>query len=284
MDCVCSHAFAYSESTDNYMEKIKLLREKTGAGMVDCKKALEESGGDIDKAVEYLRKKGIAKAAKRGEREVSEGVVKIKLAADGQSAYMVQVNAETDFVSKNDRFQAYADALLALVEMKEPKTMEELMALPMEAGTAQETLDNLSGTIGEKLVVKNFAVLKAGEGSVAVYSHAGGRIGAAVRFDQKIEAELARNVAMHIAAAAPKYINPEEVPAADIDKEKEIYAEQLRKEGKPEEMIEKIMTGKIAKYFEEICLMKQEYIMDDKKKVEAALGGAKVAEFLRFSL
>jgi elongation factor Ts len=266
------------------MEKIKLLREKTGAGMVDCKKALEESGGDIDKAIEYLRKKGIAKAAKRGEREVSEGVVRVKLSADGNEAYILEVNAETDFVAKNERFQNYADELMALIETKKPADMAELMSLPMSVGTALETLGTLSGTIGEKLVVKGFAILSAGEGSVAAYSHAGGRIGVLVQFDQKVESELARNIAMHIAASAPKYINPEEVPAAELDKEKEIYAEQLRKEGKPEEMIEKIMGGKVAKYYEEVCLVKQEYIMEDKKKVEAVLGSAKVTKFVRFSL
>jgi elongation factor Ts len=266
------------------MEKIKLLREKTGAGMVDCKKALDESNGDIDLAIEYLRKRGIAKAAKRGEREVSEGVVKVKLADDASEAYMVEVNAETDFVSKNERFQNYADQLLALVAEKKPATLEELMALPMEVGTAQETLDTLSGTIGEKLVAKRMAILSAGEGSLAAYSHAGGRIGVLVQFDTKVDADLARNIAMHIAASAPKYIEPSEVPVAEIEKEKEIYTEQLRKEGKPEEMIAKILNGKVSRYHEEVCLMKQEYIMEDKKKVEDVLGSSKVLKFIRFSL
>ncbi len=266
------------------MQKIKQLREKTGAGMVDCKKALDESNGDIDKAIEILRKKGIAKAAKRGERDASEGIIKIKINKNHDEAYMLELNSETDFVAKNEKFQSYADDLMNIIIEKKPSSLEELMAMPMGVATAQEVLDNLSGTIGEKMSVKNFVIISSLGASVSAYSHMGGRIGAVVSFDKKIDSVLARDIAMHIAAATPKYINPEDIPSKEIKREKDIYIEQLKKEGKPENIIEKILDGKINKYFEEVCLMKQEYIKDDKQKVEDVLKGTKVLKFVRYSL
>ncbi len=266
------------------MEKIKQLREKTGAGMVACKKALDETDGDIEKAVEILRKKGIAKAAKRGGREALEGVVKVAINDSADEAYILELNSETDFVSKNEKFQGLADTLLSIVVEKKPINLEELLAEKTKTGTVEEFVGNFSGTIGEKLVLKNFAILKAEGASVAVYSHAGGRIGAIVSFDKKIDADLARDIAMHVAASAPAYINPEDVDAEEISKEKEIYTEQLKKEGKPEQIIEKILEGKINKYYTEVCLMKQEYIKDDKQSIENVLGGAKVVKFVRYSL
>jgi elongation factor Ts len=269
---------------NNFMEKIKMGREKTGAGMVDCKKALDESGGDIEKAVEILRKKGIAKAAKRGEREASEGIILVEVNEDKNTGYLLQLNAETDFVAKNEKFQTYAADLMKIIVEKKPASLEELMSNPMEAGTAQETLDNLSGTIGEKMTVKNFEIMESLGGTVSGYTHSNGRIGVLVSFDKKVEEELARDIAMHIAAANPKYLSPEEVPAVEIEKEKEIYVEQLKKEGKPEAIMNKIIEGKVAKYFEEVCLLKQEYIKDDKKKIENILQGAKIQKFSRYFL
>lgn len=266
------------------MEKIKLLRAKTGAGMVACKKALDESDGDIDKAVEILRKLGIAKAAKRGERETSEGVIKVAVNDSNDEAYILEVNSETDFVSKNEKFQALADSIMKVIIDNKPSNLEELMGISMETGTVQEVVDNFSGTIGEKLVVKNFEILNASGASASAYSHAGGRIGAIVAFDKKIDLDLARDIAMQVAASAPTYINPEDVPTEVTDKEKEVYTEQLKKEGKPEQIIEKILVGKIDKYYTEVCLMKQEYIKDDKQSVENILGDARVLKFVRYSL
>lgn len=266
------------------MEKIKQLREKTGAGMVDCKKALDETGGDIEKAVEILRKKGIAKAAKRGEREASEGVIKVEANEAGTEGYILEINAETDFVAKNDKFQGYADALIAKIMETKPATMDELLAIKLADGPAGEVLANLSGTIGEKMAVKDFAILSSEAGTVSAYSHMGGRIGVLVEFDKKVEPELARDIAMHVAASAPKYLNPEEVPAEETDKEKEIYKEQLLKEGKPENIIDNILKGKIEKYYSEVCLNKQEFIKDDKQKIEQVLGDAKIVKYLRYSL
>ncbi len=271
------------------MEKIKQLRNKTGAGIADCKKALDEADGDIEKAVELLRKKGIAKAAKRGDREASEGIIKVDVNADNNEGYILEINSETDFVARNEKFQNLADKILEIVKTEKPSDLEELMGADMESGSVKENLETLSGTIGEKLDVKKFDILSS-SGIVAAYSHMGGRIGVlAALSNGRDEAlprlrDLARDIAMHIAAANPKYISPEDVPEEEINKEKEIYAEQLKKEGKPDNIIEKILEGKINKYFEEVCLIKQEYIKDDKKKVEDVLGDVKIEKFIRYSL
>lgn len=264
------------------MEKIKELREKTGAGMVDCKKALDESNGDINLAIEILRKKGIAKAAKRGDRETSEGIVKVETNDDKTEGYIVEFNSETDFVARNDKFQALTDQIMSVVKTQKPANLEALMAMPMETGTVQENIDTLSGVIGEKLGVKQMDIVSAA--SVTAYSHAGGKIGVLVALDKADQAELGRDIAMQIAAAAPRYLVPEEVEASEIEKEKEICKEQLIKEGKPENMLEGILVGKIKKYCSEICLMEQEYIKDDKKKVKDVLGDVKIVKFVRFSL
>lgn len=265
------------------MEQIKELRNKTGAGIVDCKKALEEAGGDMDKAVEILRKKGIAKAAKREDREAKEGVIKIGTNGANTEGYIAEINAETDFVARNEQFKQFSDKVFELVKINKPANKEELMGLPMDGGTVQDNLNNLSGVIGEKLDIKRCDIVSS-SGSVAAYSHMGSRIGVLAAINKAGEAELARDIAMQIAAANPKYIYPEDVPAEEINKEKEIYRELLLKEGKPEQMIDKILPGKINKYFEEVCLVKQEYIKDDKKKVENILGDAKVERFVRYSL
>ncbi|PIR13086.1 elongation factor Ts [Candidatus Falkowbacteria bacterium CG11_big_fil_rev_8_21_14_0_20_39_10] len=264
------------------MEKIKELREKSGAGIVDCKKALEESGGDIDKAVEILRKKGIAKAAKRGEREASEGMVLVDVNKNGNEGYILEINSETDFVARNEQFRNFAGQVFDLIKKDKPADLGELMKLSMETGNVQESLDNLSGTIGEKLSIKKFDIL-SGQ-SVADYSHLGGRIGVLVSLNKSGQADLARDIAMQVAAANPKYIKPEDVPVEELEKEKEIYREQLKKEGKPENIIEKILEGKIKKYYEEVCLIKQEYIKDDKKKVKDILGEIEMEKFVRYSL
>ncbi|MFH1582716.1 MAG: translation elongation factor Ts [Candidatus Falkowbacteria bacterium] len=265
------------------MENIKILRDKTGAGMVDCKKALDESAGDINKAVEILRKKGIAKAAKRSDREAGEGVVKVALSGDAKTGYILEINAETDFVVRSEKFQEFAEKVMKLIREKQPKDLIELMALNIGGGTVKENLDSLSGIIGEKLDIKKYEMLNS-TGTVAVYSHMGGKIGVLVALNKEGQSDIAYDVAMQIAAEDPKYINPEDVLADEINKEKEIYKAQVLKEGKPENMINRIMQGKLAKFYEEVCLIKQEYIKDDSKKVEDILGGVKVEKFIRYSL
>lgn len=265
------------------LDLIKELREKTGAGMGDCKAALEEAGGEMDKAVEILRKKGIAKAAKRSDRQTGEGVIKILTNEQGNEGYMVEIKAETDFVVKSERFEAFSDKVIGLAAASRPETLEALFAVSFDGATVKESLDNLSGVVGEKLEISRYGMLTSG-GTVAAYSHAGGRIGVLAAIDQSNRAELAREVAMQAAATNPRFVSPEEVPAEEIEKEKEIYRQQLKNEGKPEAMIEKILDGKINKFYEEVCLIKQEYIKDDKLKMEKVLGGAKVEKFIRFAL
>lgn len=266
------------------LDLIKQLREKSGAGMADCKNALTEAEGDLEKAMEILRKKGIAKAAKRSDRETGEGLIKVATNEEGNEGYIFEINAETDFVVRSEQFQAFAEKLLEVVKAGRPQGREELLALAMEAGgTVKEALEALSSVVGEKLEIKRYDTITTG-GTVAVYSHMGGKIGALVSIDRPNDVELAREVAMQIAAVNPKYISPEEVAAEEINKEKEIYAEQLKKEGKPEEMIEKILVGKVNKYFEEICLVKQEYIKDESKRICDLLGDAKVERFVRFAI
>jgi elongation factor Ts len=266
------------------MEEIKLLREKTGAGMMDCKKAMDEAGGDIEKAVEILRKNGIAKAAKRGDRETSQGVIKVSVSSDNKVGYILQLNSETDFVSRNEQFQKLADDILAIMVASQPVTLEALQELTMADGnTVNANVVNLSGTIGEKLEIKQMAVLKS-EGTVASYLHANGSIGVLVAVNDADKVELAVDIAMQVAAANPKYIVPEEVDAVELAKEQDVYREILVREGKPVEMIDKIMPGKVNKYYEDVCLIKQEYIKDDKKKVSDILGTTQVEKFIRFSL
>ena len=266
------------------MEKLKELRDKTGAGISDCKKALEEAGGDKEKAIEILRKKGIAKAAKRGDRDAREGIVMVASNEAGDEGYIIEVNSETDFVARNEKFRQFADNALNIIKDGKIADLDDLLNQRMADGhSVLENLESLSGVIGEKLSIKRCGVLTSA-GTVGAYSHMGGRIGVLVALNKPNQEELARDIAMQIAAINPKYISPVDAPAEEIAKEKEIYAEQLRKEGKPDNMIEKISEGKLNKYYEEVCLVKQEYIKDDKKKVGDILGDVKVENFIRYSL
>lgn len=265
------------------LELIKDLRERTGAGMADCKSILEEAAGDIEKAIELLRKKGIAKAAKRSDRETSEGLIKLATNQDQTAGFIFEINAETDFVVRSDKFQEYADKLLAFIVDKSPATLAELLSLPFEKGSVQEDLEAFSSVLGEKLEIKRYEKIVS-QGTVGAYSHAGGRIGALVALDKSGQSELAREIAMQVAAANPRFIAPEDVTPSEIAQEKDIYTEQLLKEGKPADMIEKIMAGKINKFYEEVCLVKQEYIKDDTKKISSLLGEIKVEKMIRFSL
>lgn len=264
------------------MENIKQLREMTGAGMVDCKKALDEAGGDLNKAVEILRKKGIAKASKRTDRETNEGIIMLSVNETATEGYMVEVNSETDFVARNEKFQEFTKQILEVIQTLKPTVLEELLAAPFSDVTLKESLETLSGVIGEKLDIKRLAIVN-GE-SVTSYSHLGGRIGVLVAFDQKVDGAIASDIAMQVAAANPKYLVASEVPQEEMDKEKEIYRALLLKEGKPAEMVDKIVEGKMSKYYSDVCLTEQEYIKDDKKKVKDILGGAVITKFVRFSL
>lgn len=266
------------------LELIKELREKSGAGMADCKNALTEADGDIELAMDLLRKKGIAKAAKRSDRETGEGLVKVATNDDNNQGYMFELCAETDFVVRSEQFQTFAAKLLEVVKAARVDTKEALMDIDLDdAGTVGQTLESLSSVVGEKLELKQYAIVTSG-GTVGAYSHAGEQIGALVAIDRPNEPELARDLAMQVAASNPKCIAPADVKAEDLEREKDIYAEQLKKEGKPEAMIEKIMSGKVNKYYEEVCLTEQEFIKDETKRIKQLLGEAKIEKFVRFAL
>jgi len=270
------------------LEMIQKLRQKTGAGMMNCKKALEDNGDDFDKAVEMLRKKGIAKAAKREDRETSEGIVKIETSEDGKTGYMVEINCETDFVSRNEQFQDFANKIFEIVKSNKVTNREDLMSADFEGITVESKLQELSGSIGEKFDVRNVAVLES-SGTVAAYSHMGGKIGVLLAINKADKTDLAYEIAMQIAAMNPQYLKPEDVPQDIVEKEKEIYAEQLKKEGKPEEIMIKILEGKISKFYKEVCLLNQVFIKDDSKIVDAYLKSeagddAQIEKYIRFSL
>lgn len=264
------------------MEDIKKLRESTGAGMVECKKALEEANNDLDKAIDILRKKGIAKAAKRADRVANEGVIKTKVSEDGKKVFILELNSETDFVARNDQFQNFAQEVLNLAVKEDISDLDQILSLKMNDLSVKEALDNLSGTIGEKLALNKIASI-SGQ-SVAAYSHMGGKIAAIVSLDKENKEELALELAMQVAATNPKYIKSDEVNPEEIEREKNIYREQLLKEGKPEQIIEKILEGKMSKYYSEVCLLHQEYIKEEKKTIKDILGEANIISFIRYSL
>jgi len=268
------------------MDQIKDLRERTGAGIADVKKALEEAGGELSAAAEILRKKGIAKAAKREHKEASEGIILAGTNEAGSEGYMIELNAETDFVARNEQFQKFAQDIFAIVKSQKPHSLDALLNLNYDNASVKERVESLSGVIGEKLAVSNVSVLENANGQATSYIHAGGRIGVLVSLTGGTT-ELARDIAMQVAATNPKYLSAEEAQesgAAEIEKEKEIYREQLKNEGKPEAMWDKIIEGKLQKYFQGVCLLEQEYIKDDAKKVKDILCGARIEKFIRFAL
>jgi elongation factor Ts len=265
------------------METIKQLRELSGAGITDCQKALAEAAGDIDKAMDVLRRQGIAKAAKRTERKTAEGLIITGVGPDGREGYILEARAETDFVVRSEKFRAFVDNIFTVLKEKQPANSSELLNSNLGNRTVTEELEILSGVIGEKLELKNCAVVKT-DGTIGAYTHMNGRIGTVVALSEAGQTGLANDVAMQIAATNPLYISSADVPAAEIEKEKAIYRAQLEREGKPIQIQEKIIAGKLQKYFEEICLIEQEYIKDDKKRVKDILGPVKVEKFVRFSL
>lgn len=254
-------------------EQVKLLREKTGAGMMDCKKALTEASGDFDKAIEVLRKKGASVAAKRAERSANEGLVLTHVSDDKKSAVMVEVNCETDFVAKSDDFQNFAKLVLDTIVRNKPATVEELLAMNAEGKVIAQELENLIGKIGEKITVTRFTIETSTDGAVVDYVHHGSKLGVVVRVDKIGQGDLnemvgiMKDVAMQVAAMKPGYVYREEVPKEVVDKEVEIYKELSRKEGKPEQILDKIAQGRLNKYFQENCLFEQAFIKDNTKSV-----------------
>jgi len=247
------------------------LRKKTGAGMMDCKKALTETAGNMDEAVDFLRKKGLSAAAKKSGRVASEGAV--AAASKGTVGAMVEVNAETDFVAKNEAFQTFVAAVRDLLLDNDVADVEALKALdyPGTDRTVAEELTHQIATIGENMGIRRLARIDAGQGVVTSYIHGNGKIGVLVELqtestDEKVEA-LCKQLAMHVAAAAPQYLDRDSVPADIVEKEKEIMRVKALASGKPENIVEKIILGQINKYFGEVCLLEQAFVIDPDQKV-----------------
>ena len=262
---------------------VKELREKTGAGMMDCKKVLTETDGDLEKAAELLRERGIAKAAKKSGRVAAEGIVEAYISEDGKIGAAVEVNSETDFVAKNEEFRTFVMDVAKQVVENNPATVEELLAQPSLAvagKTVNEVLIDKIATIGENMSIRRFARFES-EGQVEKYIHGDGKIAVLVNIVNGNK-ELAKDVCMQIAAAKPEYLDRNTVPAERVEKEKEILKAQTMNEGKPEAIAEKIVMGRINKFYEEICLVDQAFVKDPSMKVSQVLKDAKIVEFARF--
>ena len=266
---------------------ISKLRKLTGAGMMDCKKALEEGAGNVEKAIEIIRKKGQAIANKRADRDASEGVALTKVTEDGKNGVMIVLNSETDFVAKNSDFLTLAYNILEIALKNLPADLAALKKLPMEGLTVEDKVIEKLGIIGEKLELSYYARIEAPR--VMDYIHPGNKLAVLVGFNNaSIDRQIYRDIAMQIAAMNPVSIDKSDVSAKILEQEKDIAREQARKEGKPEEMIKKIAEGKLNKFFKESTLLNQEFIKDNKKTIRDVLKEADknlaVTDFKRFSL
>ena len=265
--------------------QVKELREKTGAGIMDCKKVLTETDGDMEKAMELLRERGIAKAAKKSDRIAAEGLVECYISEDGKVGSIVEVNSETDFVAKNAEFKEFVLEVAKQVAIKNPKDVEELLGQDsiQETGkTVKEVLTDKIAKIGENMNIRRFERFET-EGVVEKYIHGDGKIAVLVDF-AKGDSEVAKDVCMQIAAARPEYIRKEEVPQDRVNKEMEILKAQAMNEGKPAEIAEKMVQGRIRKFYEEICLIDQEFVKNPDIKVSELLKtkNAEITRFARF--
>ena len=261
---------------------VKKLREMSGAGMMDCKKALGETGGDIEAAMDFLRKKGLSAASKKAGRVAAEGVV--VSVADGNKGVVLEVNSETDFVSKNDKFVGFVNALAALIIEQKPADVEALKALNFDGElTVEQALSQLIATIGENMSIRRFNSIEV-DGTVAAYVHGAGKIGVLIGIEGDIDQELARGVAMHVAAANPSFIRREDVDAESIERERTVLTERALASGKPANIVEKIVSGQLNKFYSEICLLEQEFVLDTDQKVGKAIGKANIVAMTRYQL
>ncbi|GMT44711.1 MAG: elongation factor Ts [bacterium] len=269
-------------------QQVNELRKATGAGMMDCKKALVETDGDKEKAIDYLRKKGQKVAAKRADREASEGVVLAKISDDNKFAAAVMINCETDFVAKNEDFISFVQSVVDLAVENSARTLDELNALKLGDRSVEESIVDKTGVIGEKIQIGKYEVVEAE--SVYAYTHPGNRIASIAGLNKAGEkfAEAGHDVVMQIAAMAPVAVDKERIPEEIIQREIEIGKEQARQEGKPEAMIERIATGKLNKFFKENTLLNQTFIKDSKKNIQQYLQGfdkdLTVTDFMRLAL
>ena len=264
---------------------VKELRERTGAGMMDCKKALTQTDGNIEAAIDYLRENGIAKAAKKADRIAAEGLSYIEV--KGNKAVILEINSETDFVAKNEKFVALVKNVANAILAAEPKSLEEALQVQAEGGTVEAVINEGIATIGEKLSLRRFEVVsKTDADAFGAYSHMGGRIGVLTLVEGSTDEQAAKDVAMHIAALAPRYLDESEVPADVLEHEKKVLTEQALNEGKPANIVEKMIVGRINKFLEEITVVKQKFVKDDSLTVEkfVASRGGKLAKFVRYEV
>ena len=262
------------------------LRAKTGAGMMDCKKALIDTNGDLQAAIDYLREKGISKAAKKAARIAAEGLVFISVSNDGKTGAMLELNSETDFVAKNKDFINFGNKLVDLILTNDISTVDELKNLEVDSSKINDQLASLIATIGENMNIRRFK--KAASNSfVTTYIHMGGKIGVLLNMEGEINEEnktKAKDIAMHIAAMAPDFMDRTDVPEDVLEKEKAIVKAQLLEQGKPENIIDKILIGKMNKYYEENCLLQQKFVKDDKLTIAQYTDKLKIVTFDRFKL
>ena len=278
-------------------ELIKELRERTGAGILDCKKALLETEANLDDAIDWLRKKGLSAAAKKSGRTATEGTVTIEISADNKKATISEINCETDFVGQNENFIEFCATTTSHIHTNGVKSVDDLLASTINESSFSDHLSITIGKIGENIVVRRFAEVSVSEnGSVNAYKHANGKIGVLVAAEcdnaktaEAVQAVL-KDIAMHAAAMNPNYLDDSEIPQEDLDREADVAKAQLEKEGKPAAMWDKILPGKIVKFKKDNCLVDQPFVKDDKKTVREALeaaaktvgGTAKLAAFVRF--
>ena len=260
------------------------LRAKTGAGMMDCKKALTETNGDMDAAVDYLREKGIAKAAKKESRIAAEGLANVYIS--GNKAVILEVNSETDFVSKNEEFKGMLDTIGNTILNSDVTTLEEALTLPCEEGTINDLIIAKTAKIGEKLSLRRIEVLTKNDNeNFGSYLHMGGKI-AVLTLLEGASGDVAKDVAMQAAAMKPEFVTSEEIPAERVEKERAIFKEQAMNEGKPAEIAEKMVEGRLHKFFKEICLVSQAFIKDSDLDVETYVknNGGKVLKMIRYEV
>jgi elongation factor Ts len=267
-------------------QMVKELREKTGAGMMDCKKALQETDGDMDKAIDFLREKGIAKAAKKADRIAAEGTTFIQ--SEGNTAVILEVNAETDFVAKNENFQSVVKELSQHLLTNQPANVEEAQEQTMANGsTVSEFINSAIAKIGEKITLRRFEIrTKTDNGAFGEYLHMGGRIAVLSVVEGTTDADTAKDVAMHAAALNPKYVSRDQVSEEEVERERELLTQQALNEGKPENIVAKMVEGRLGKFFEDVCILDQPFVKNPDQKVRQFLeaNGAELKDFTRYEV
>ncbi|TDJ05950.1 MAG: elongation factor Ts [Deltaproteobacteria bacterium] len=272
--------------------QVKALRERTDAGMMDCKRALVEAGGDAVRATDLLRERGLAKARGKAGRSTSEGCIVAGVSANGRRAALAEVNCETDFVARTDQFESLCQKIVEPILEQNPRDVNALLALSLEGGTVNERVVGAVSTLGENIQVRRFVRLEApSNGLIGSYIHAGGKIGSLVQVEadepSKPEVQtIVRNVCMHVAATNPLGVARNDIPQEEVERERAVLSKQAQTEGKPAHVVEKIVAGRLGKFFREVVLLEEPLVMDPERTVEAAVkeAGARVIAFRRFQL